>query len=202
MICKSCKHLVSNSDRYCTHCGMNNPNYIDKTKSHESHVFGEHKVYEKDRKRKSKRGTYFIAYFAMWRRIVDFRGTTKRDEFFTALLIVIASYFFVFSRIFSLLSNGQDVLTYYLNNPPILYIIYTLFMVVAISSMIIRRIHDTGNSAVYLVLLIVAPLAYFLSIEARLVIWAILGMIFGYILAMPSHDNIYQVFDPEGYNEK
>jgi len=202
MICKSCKHLVSNGNRYCTHCGTNNPNYIDKSKSHESHVFGEHQVYEKDRKRKSRRGTYFIAYFSMWKRMFDFRGTTKRDEFFTTLLIVIASYIFTFSRILSLLSNGQDILTYYLNHPPILYIIYTLFVVIGLASMIIRRIHDTGNSGVYLVLWIVAPLAFFLSIEVRIVIWAILGMIFVYILTLSSHDNIYQVFDPAGYNEK
>ncbi len=202
MICKTCKHLVSNGDRYCTHCGTNNPNYIDTSKSHESHVFGEHKVYEKDRKRKSKRGTYFIAYFSMWKRMFDFRGTTKRNEFFTTLLVILATFIPLFSRLLTILAYGDSISVLFNYNTSYFYILYASLLVIPISSMIIRRIHDTGNSGVYLVLWIVAPLAFFLSIEVRIVIWAILGMIFSYILTLPSHDNIYQVFDPAGYNEK
>jgi uncharacterized membrane protein YhaH (DUF805 family) len=202
MICKTCKHLVSNGDRYCTHCGTNNPNYIDTSKSHESHVFGEHKVYEKDWKRKSRRGTYFIAYFSMWKRMFDFRGTTKRNEFFTTLLVILVTFIPLFSRLLTILVYADSIRVLFNYNASYFYILYAALLVIPISSMIIRRIHDTGNSGVYVILLMAAPLAFFLSIEVRIVIWAILGMMFGYILTLPSHDNIYQVFDPAGYNEK
>jgi len=202
MICKNCKHLVSNQNRYCTHCGTNNPNYIDTNKSHESHVFGEHKVYDKDRKRKSKRGTYLIAYFAMWRRMFDFRGTTKRNEFFTTLLVILATFIPLFSRLFTIYIYADPINFLFHYNASYFYILYAALLVIPMSSMIIRRIHDTGNSGIYLSLLMIAPLTYFLAVEARIVILCVLGLIFIYILVLPSHDNIYKAFDPEGYNEK
>ena len=202
MICRNCKHLVSNNDRFCKHCGTNNPNYIDKSKSHESHVFGEHKIYDKDRKRKAKRGTYLVAYITMWKRTFDYKGTTKRKEFFTTLIVILVTLIPLISRLLTILAYGDSISILFNYNATYFYLIYVPILLVSLSSMIIRRIHDTGNSGVYVSLWVVSSLAYFLGIEIRIIIWSILGLIFGIILALPSHDNIYQAFDPEGFNEK
>lgn len=146
MKCTCCGKIFSDNDRYCPHCGQNNYNYKEIVKTEpiqidnktavpnqisQSQICAQDKLSQisNPTKRKSKKG--WDAYMELWRNYGDFSGTMVREEFWTVIIINV---------LFSII--------------PIVGQIYAIFAIIGILSCSVRRLHDTGRSGRYLLLLL------------------------------------------------
>lgn len=109
----------------------------------------------------------FTAYISMFKRFSDFKGRSRRSEFWYAYL---ANFIIIFVMVGLLMiidylavrdSGGSGEFAHkYVNAFNIVYFIFNVYAFVTLVpqiALIIRRLHDTGRSALYALFMLLAP---------------------------------------------
>ncbi|MGN0495710.1 MAG: DUF805 domain-containing protein [Lachnospiraceae bacterium] len=111
-------------------------------------------------------------YLDMWEKAFDFKGRTNRKDFWIAyginlgIMIVLGMLFMITSL--------SDAMVTILIFPSTLAFIYSLMTIIPLISMQIRRLHDTGHSAGFYVLITLLSFCYIGAI-IRLIFYVIPG---------------------------
>ncbi|MGN0437232.1 MAG: DUF805 domain-containing protein [Lachnospiraceae bacterium] len=98
------------------------------------------------------------AYLNMWERAFDFKGRTNRKDFWIAYGINLGIMIVLF--LFLMIATYSDAMTAIIIFPTCLSFIYSIMTIIPLLSLQIRRLHDTGHSAGFYVLLTLLSFCY------------------------------------------
>ena len=150
---------------------------VKTTKSKSKPVAAAKKAVSKNSVKETYSKTYtnmFQAYKAFWKRgFTEWAGTSSRSEYWWSVLvnfIIMLMFFLYFLLILHLKSyNLLSVIVY------ILFLLYGVAMIIPLLSLYVRRLHDSGQSAWWLLLM----LANFVQISVLNTVISIINCIFG-----------------------
>ncbi|MDR0608931.1 MAG: DUF805 domain-containing protein, partial [Planctomycetaceae bacterium] len=142
LFCSSCGNPVVRTAQICPRCGSS----ISKHKQND-HSFGEKSV------------SANIGYFDVLKKYVEFNGRARRKEYwnFTLINMLLSFVYFIFVSIISvkifrtnieMLERGgeEPMFALLLGILLIVYFIFSLLLFLPSLAVMIRRLHDTGNS--------------------------------------------------------
>lgn len=98
------------------------------------------------------------SYLNMWERAFDFKGRTNRKDFWIAYGINLGIMMILF--IFLMIATYSDAMTAIFIFPAALSFLYSVMTIIPLLSLQIRRLHDTGHSAGFYVLLALLSFCY------------------------------------------
>ncbi len=154
---------------------------VKTTKSKSKPVAAAKKAISKNSVKETYSKTYtnmFQAYKAFWKRgFTEWAGTSSRSEYWWSVLvnfIVMLMFFLYFLLILHLKSyNLLSVIVY------ILFLLYGVAMIIPLLSLYVRRLHDSGQSAWWLLLM----LANFVQIS---VLNTVISIVFLVLMLLPT----------------
>ena len=154
---------------------------VKTTKSKSKPVAAAKKAISKNSVKETYSKTYtnmFQAYKAFWKRgFTEWAGTSSRSEYWWSVLvnfIIMLMFFLYFLLILHLKSyNLLSVIVY------ILFLLYGVAMIIPLLSLYVRRLHDSGQSAWWLLLM----LANFVQIS---VLNTVISIVFLVLMLLPT----------------
>lgn len=141
--CSKCGTRFSDGDNFCQNCGAPFSPALGVNVNQGAQVYSEPKDYN-----------LFTAWISMWKRAFDFKGRSRRKEYWLAAIANALFYFLAVSIIFILgimitgaTNSGGSALPY------IVFAFSTIYILAALIpglSLAVRRLHDTNQSGKFL----------------------------------------------------
>lgn len=141
--CSKCGTRFSDGDSFCQNCGAPFSPALGVNVNQGAQVYSEPKDYN-----------LFTAWISMWKRAFDFKGRSRRKEYWLAAIANALFYFLAVSIIFILgimitgaTNSGGSALPY------IVFAFSTIYILAALIpglSLAVRRLHDTNQSGKFL----------------------------------------------------
>lgn len=141
--CSKCGTRFNDGDSFCQNCGAPFSPALGVNVNQGAQVYSEPKDYN-----------LFTAWISMWKRAFDFKGRSRRKEYWLAAIANALFYFLAVSIIFILgimitgaTNSGGNALPYIVLAFSTIYILAALIPGLSLA---VRRLHDTNQSGKFL----------------------------------------------------
>lgn len=141
--CSKCGTRFSDGDSFCQNCGAPFSPALGVNVNQGAQVYSEPKDYN-----------LFTAWVSMWKRAFDFKGRSRRKEYWLAALANILLTFgamIIFAILTGMIANAtatDDTSIIYV--PIAIFTIYWLAALIPGLALAVRRLHDTNHSGKFL----------------------------------------------------
>lgn len=141
MICNQCKLQIDEKDEKCPFCGAPNPQFAKK-KTSVIEQMDDHKEIDIEIEPK-KPQFFFKGVLNMYKRYFDFSGTTGRGEFWSVSLLI---FLLLLPFMYVYMTTEPETMIYTTAQVWIINLTaaFTVFSIIPIIALSIRRLHDAN----------------------------------------------------------